>query len=174
MNTSDKVRLLYSWWVRTVTFFLPEIPMFQIFRGWLYSFAMKNCGKKFKVSANVILNRLEKLEVGDNVYFASGCFVAGGGDITIGKNVLFGPNVNIAAANHKFDGESFKGGYVFGEVIVNDNCWIGGNCSLLMGTNIPAASIVGAGSVCNKNYCMPFSLIAGVPARIIKDIRTNS
>lgn len=154
-----------------MTFFLPDVSIFQRFRGWLYSFGMKHCGKNFKVSANVILNRLEKLDVGNNVYFASGCFLAGGGDVIIGNNVLFGPNVNIAAANHRFNGESFTSEYIFGKVIVEDNCWIGGNVSLLMGTHIPKSSVVGAGAVCNKNYEIPFSLIGGIPAKIIKRIQ---
>lgn len=173
MTLLDKFKSIYGWFVRVATFFLPEIPIVQRFRGWLYSFAMKKCGKNFKVSYSVVLNRLELLTVGNNVYFAAGCFIAGGGDIAIGDNVLFGPNVSIAAANHKFDGTNFLNGYIFGSVVVEDNCWIGGNSSLLMGAHIPCSSVLGAGSVCNKKFDQPFSLLAGAPARYIKDIRNS-
>jgi acetyltransferase-like isoleucine patch superfamily enzyme len=173
MTFSAKFAIIYGWFIRFFTFFFPEIPFFQAVRGYLYSFAMKKCGSNFKVSYNVVLNRLELLEVGDNVYFACGCVVVGGGKIKIGSNVLFGPNVVLAAANHKFDGKTFLNGYEFGEIVIEDNSWIGANVSLLMGTHIPASSVVGAGTVCNKKFNEPYSLIAGVPARCIKDIRRD-
>jgi acetyltransferase-like isoleucine patch superfamily enzyme len=173
MSLRDKLKIIYSWFVRQMTIWLPDVPIFQSFRGFLYSLAMKKCGARFRVCHNVILNRLELLEVGSNVYFAPGCVVAGGGDIVIGDNVLFGPNVVIAAANHKFDGVSFVNGYFFGKVVIADNCWIGANVSLLMGTSIPASSIVGAGSVCNKNLETPFSVYAGNPIRFIKSLNES-
>lgn len=166
-----KLLILYSWFIRMITFFFPDIPIVQTFRGWLYSFGMKKCGKRFRPSYDVVLNRLEKMEVGDNVYFACGCVVTGGGEVIIGDNVLFGPNVVISAANHKFDGTSFTKRYDFGKVTVGSNSWIGGNVSLLKDTCIPHTCIVGAGSVCTKVFTIPFSLIAGVPAQIIKDFR---
>lgn len=166
-----KFLILYSWFIRISTFFFPDIPVFQRFRGWLYSFGMKKCGRRFRPSYNVVLNRLEKMEVGDNVYFACGCVVTGGGEVIIGDNVLFGPNVVISAANHLFDGTSFTNGYEFGKVTVESNTWIGGNVSLLKDTHIPHTCIVGAGAVCTKPFATPFSLIGGAPAKIIKDFR---
>jgi acetyltransferase-like isoleucine patch superfamily enzyme len=170
MPLSKNFLIIYTWFVRVITFFLPDIPVFQKLRGWLYSFGMKKCGKRFRVSYNVILNRLELLEIGENVYFAAGCIVVGGGEISIGDNVLFGPNVILAASNHKFDGESFAKEYVFGKVVIEKNCWIGGNSSILMGAHVPHSSIVGAGSVCTGPLTQPHSLYAGAPARYIKSI----
>lgn len=167
----SKLLILYSWLVRSITFFLPDIPVIQLFRGWLYSLGMKESGGRFRVSHDVVLNRLELLRVGRNVYFATGCVVAGGGDVSVGDNVIFGPNVVIAAANHKFDGKSFVNGYDFGKVTVESNCWIGANSCLVMGTHIPLSCVVGAGSVCNKVFDRHLSLYAGVPARHIKDLK---
>lgn len=170
MTMRSKATILYGWLVRTFLFFLPEIPLCQRLRGRLYAFGMKSCGRRFKVSANVVLNRLELLSVGNDVYFAAGCFIAGGGEVQIGSEVLFGPHVNISAERHVFNGRSFLGGYEFGKIVIEDGCWIGGNSSILMGTRIPKSSVVGAGSVCNKVYEQPNSLIAGVPAKIIKSL----
>lgn len=170
MSFKDKLNIFYSWGVKLITIWMPDIPLCQSFRGWLYSFGMKKCGSRFRVCHNVILNRLELLEVGDNVYFAPGGVIVGGGDVRIGSNVLIGPNVVIAASNHKFDGRSFVNGYVFGKVEIENDCWIGANASLLMGTKIPASSVVGAGSVCNKEFETCFALYAGMPAEFIKKI----
>jgi acetyltransferase-like isoleucine patch superfamily enzyme len=170
MSFTDKLKLFYGWIVRVGTGWMPDIPVCQSFRGWMYSFAMKKCGFRFRVCHNVILNRLELMEVGNNVYFGPGSVVSGGGDIIIGDNVLVGPNVVFSAANHKFDGKTFVNGYVFGKIIVGNDVWIGSNVSLLMGAVIPDSSIVGAGSVFNKSFEKPFSLYAGVPATYIKSI----
>lgn len=169
-----KFLILYSWFIRTVTYFFPDVPVVQSCRGWLYSFGMKKCGKRFRPSYNVVLNRLDKLEVGNNVYFACGCVITGGGEVLIGDNVLFGPNVVISAANHKFDGTTFTQLYDFGKVTIESNAWIGANVSLLKDTYIPHTSIVGAGSVCTKAFEIPFSLIAGVPAQVIRDFRDTN
>lgn len=166
----SKVLILYSWLVKTSTFFLPEAPVFQAFRGFLYGLGMRRCGTNFKVSANVILARLDLLYVENNVYFANNCVVTGGGEIHIGNNVLIGPNVVISSSNHGFNGLNYLGPYIIGKVIIEDNCWIGANSTLLKNTKIPTSSVVGAGSVCNKDYQTKYSLIAGVPAKIIKSM----
>jgi len=165
-----KFLILYSWFIRMSTFFLPEIPIFQSFRGWLYSFGMKQCGKRFRVSFNVVINHLETLSVGDNVYFACGTVITGAGKIFVGTNTLVGPYVLMASSKHLFQGTNFLGGYEHGEIVIESGCWIGGHASLMMGTHIHASSVVGAGSVCNRDYIDPNVLIAGIPAKIIKNI----
>lgn len=165
-----KFLILYSWWVRSITFFLPEIPFFQSFRGWLYSIGMKRCGKRFRVSFNVVINHLESLDVDDNVYLACGTVITGAGNIAIGTNVLIGPNVIIASSKHLYDGSSFLAGYSHGDVIIEQGCWIGGNATILLGSHIHEASVVAAGSVCNEDYLRSHLLIAGMPAKAIKQL----
>lgn len=163
-----KFLILYSWWVRTITFFLPEIPIFQSFRGWLYSFGMKQCGKRFRVSFNAVINHLETLSVGDNVYFACGTVITGAGKVFVGTDTLIGPYVLVASSKHVFHNTNFLGGYEHGEIVIEEGCWIGGHASLIMGTYIHRASVVGAGSVCNRDYLDSHVLIAGMPATVIK------
>lgn len=52
-------------------------------------------------------------------------------------------------------------------VIIEDNCWIGANAIVLPGITIGRCSVVGAGSVVTKDV-PPYSVVAGVPARMIK------
>jgi acetyltransferase-like isoleucine patch superfamily enzyme len=165
-----KFLILYTWWVRTFTFFLPEIPSFQSFRGWLYSFGMKKCGSRFRVSFNVVINHLETLTVGDNVYIACGTVITGAGNISIGANTLIGPNVILASSKHIHNKTNFLGGYEHGVIKIEKGSWIGGNATLLMGTHVHMTSIVGAGAVCNKDFEKPNVLIAGQPAIIVKTL----
>ena len=50
-----RLLLLYSWLVKTVLFFLPDIPLIMRFRGFLYSLGMPSCGSNFQVAHNVII-----------------------------------------------------------------------------------------------------------------------
>lgn len=53
---------------------------------------------------------------------------------------------------------------------IGDYCFIGTNCEILPGSNIPNFSILGAKSLFNKKYDKPFYLYGGVPAKIIKKL----
>ena len=61
-----------------------------------------------------------------------------------------------------------KSGQIFDkDVIVEEDCWIGCNVTLLAGAHIGRGSIVAAGAVVNKNT-PPYAVIGGVPAKFIK------
>jgi acetyltransferase-like isoleucine patch superfamily enzyme len=59
------------------------------------------------------------------------------------------------------------------KVVIEDDCWIASNSILLAGVTIGKGSIVAAGSVVTQDV-PPYSVVAGVPARVIKNRRTNS
>lgn len=146
----------------------------QSFRGWLYSFGMKECGRRFRVSFNVVINHLESLSVGDNVYLACGTVLTGAGNIKLGTNVLVGPNVILASSKHLYNGSDFLSGYVHGDIIVGQGSWVGGNSTVLLGSHIHEASVVAAGSVCNQDYAQSGVLIAGIPAKVIKQLQVDA
>lgn len=54
-------------------------------------------------------------------------------------------------------------------IYVCDDAWIGMNCIILKGVTIGEGAIVGAGSVVTRDV-PPWTLVAGNPARIIKEI----
>jgi len=52
-------------------------------------------------------------------------------------------------------------------VVIEDECWIGANVTILKGVTIGRGSVVAAGAVVTKS-CEPYSIIGGVPAKLIK------
>jgi acetyltransferase-like isoleucine patch superfamily enzyme len=52
-------------------------------------------------------------------------------------------------------------------VTIGDFCFLGTNCVLLGGSVLPGHSVLGAKSLLNKSFTEPYSLYAGVPARLI-------
>ena len=93
-----------------------------------------------------------------------------GGRIIIGQNSLIGPNVTIRTANHNFDSVKIpinKQGHKFGDIIIQEDVWIGANSIELGNVKIGKGAIIGAGSLINKDVD-PFTIVAGVPAKLIK------
>lgn len=80
-----------------------------------------------------------------------------------------GSNVSIYDHNHKqkVEAGSVKRSMEKRSTVVQNNCWIGANAILLMGSELPANSILGAGAVLNKVGTEPGTYV-GMPAKLIK------
>ena len=94
------------------------------------------------------------------------------GPVTIGSHVNLAQGITITALNHNFsDGRQRidQQGITTAQVTIGDDIWIGANAVVLPGVTIGAHSVVAAGAVVTKDV-PPHSLVAGVPAKIIKKI----
>lgn len=94
--------------------------------------------------------------------------------LQIGKNVLIGRRVLINDHSHGDLADSKNGIPPMdrilkskGRITIQDNVWIGDNAVILSGVTIGEGAIVGANSVVTKDV-PPFTVVGGVPARIIK------
>ena len=70
-----------------------------------------------------------------------------GGKIIIGKNSLIGPNVIMRTANHNFERIDLKinsQGHNFGNIIIDEDVWIGANSIILGDVKIGKGAIIGA------------------------------
>jgi maltose O-acetyltransferase len=90
--------------------------------------------------------------------------------ITIGKDVLLGPNVQLLTPTHPVDIESRRAKYEAAKpIVIHDNAWLGGGVIVLAGVTIGENSVIGAGSVVTKD--IPANAVAvGNPARVIRMI----
>ena len=94
------------------------------------------------------------------------------GPVTIGCHVNLAQGITVTALNHNFEDSDKRideQGVSTTPVIIEDDIWIGANAVILPGVTIGNHSVVAAGAVVTKNV-PPHSLVAGVPARIIKQI----
>src|SRR6185437_9532866 len=98
------------------------------------------------------------------------CYIGCAGLIRIGSNVLMSPRVSLYAENHNFSDPTRpmkEQGVTREPIVIEDDCWIASHSVVLAGVTIGRGSIVAAGSVVTKSM-PPYSIIAGVPARVIK------
>ena len=99
--------------------------------------------------------------------------------VTIGDNVLFGPNVTIATPMHPLlpeernvrqreDGSYYALEYAK-PITIGDSCWIAANVVVCGGVTIGEGCVIGAGSVVTRDI-PPHSLAAGNPCRVIREV----
>ena len=90
--------------------------------------------------------------------------------VTIGSRVMFGPFVSIFAATHEVGVQSRRDGVEYASsVSIGDDCWIGGNVTIMPGVKIGKGCTIGAGSVVTKSI-PDFSVAIGSPAKIVKQV----
>ena len=88
--------------------------------------------------------------------------------ITIGKGTYIAPNVGIITTNHDIhDLDRHLPGK---NVVLGKSCWIGMNSIILPGVVLGDNTVVGAGAVVTKSFPEGHCVIAGNPARKIRDL----
>jgi len=118
----------------------------------------------------VIAQKGTGIVIGDRTGIGARAFIAGQGGVTIGSDVITGPNIQIFSENHNFDDTTLtikEQGVARQPTIIGNNCWLGGGITILAGVTIGDGCVIAAGSVVTKSV-PPNSVVAGVPAKVIK------
>lgn len=109
------------------------------------------------------------IHLGKNVFINSGCKFQDQGGIYIGDDVLIGHNVVIATLNHELDTNK-RGDLYPSPVRIEEKVWIGANATILPGVKVGSGAVVAAGAVVSKDV-EPMTIVGGVPAKVIKNIK---
>ena len=155
---------------------------YTIFASWLpisqrskfakilrYFFAKKICslGKNVNIERRAYFT--PALKIGDNSGIGINSEIYG--PVSIGENVMMGPEVIIYTSGHNFSNCEIpiikQGATETKEVIIDDDCWIGRRVIIMPGVHIGRGCVVGAGAIVTKDI-PSFSVVGGVPAKIIK------
>ncbi|MBE6807672.1 MAG: CatB-related O-acetyltransferase [Ruminococcaceae bacterium] len=134
-------------------------------------------GNPVRIPTGCSFSGCENIHVGHHVYFgASTRILTTKAKLTIGNYVMFGPDVTIVTGDHRTD---VLGRYMCAltdedkrpeddqDVIIQDDVWIGAGATILKGVTIGRGSVIAAGSVVTKS-CPPYSIVGGVPAKVLK------
>lgn len=110
------------------------------------------------------------ISVGENFYTNHNVTILDAAKVTFGDNVFIAPNCVFSTAGHAIDSEQRNRGLEIAlPITVGDSVWIGANVSVLPGVTIGSNTVIGAGSVVNKD--IPDGVIAcGNPCRVIRKI----
>ena len=133
-----------------------------------------------KLSLNAVLyggfkiSKASNITIGEYSVIGHNITLDGRNGIYIGRNVNISSEVMIWTRQHDYNDPKFK---IVGEkVIIEDYVWISARAIILPGVKIGKGAVIAAGSVVTKTV-EPYSIMAGVPAKIIgkrdKDMKYN-
>lgn len=117
-----------------------------------------------------INNAVGDVIIGDYTRVGLHCTVIG--PVKIGSHVNLAQGITLSALNHNFEDKAKRideQGVDTKEVVIEDDVWIGANAVILPGVRVGHHSVVAAGAVVTKDVA-PNTLVAGVPAKFIKEI----
>ena len=111
----------------------------------------------------------KNIHLGKNIFINACCNFQDQGGIFIGNNVLIGHNVTLATINHDVNIES-RGNMLLKPIIIEDDVWIGSGAIITQGVRVGKGAIIAAGAIVIKDV-EPYSVVGGVPAKLIKKLK---
>jgi len=115
-----------------------------------------------------INNGVGNVLIGSNTFIGIGDVIIG--PVEIGNNIIIAQYVVISGLNHDFQSLDLpisKQPINKKLIKIDDDCWIGANVVITSGVHIGKHSVIAAGSIVTRDV-PPFSVVAGNPARLIK------
>jgi acetyltransferase-like isoleucine patch superfamily enzyme len=124
-----------------------------------------------KISPTAFLKFPRKISIGDNTFINHHCCIwaAPNGSITIGNDVLLGPNVCLMASNHGISlGKLIRQQPgIDAPIVIGNDVWIGANVVVLAGVTIGDGCVIGAGAVV-ANDLPSNTICVGIPAKVLR------
>lgn len=136
------------------------------------------CGKNLNVFGEAYLFFPKNISIGNNCKINPKVFMNGRSGITIGDNVTLSYGAKLISTGYDIDHWMKTGERVHFDdkpIYIGDNCWIGTDAIILPGVKITGEFVViGAGAVVTKDITESRVLVAGNPARIVKNYEVNT
>ena len=125
-------------------------------------------GENINIEKGADFGTGKNIRIGSNSGIGINCKVRG--PLTIGEDVMMGPDVIILTHSHYHDDVYIpmnqQKGY-FSEVKIGNDVWIGTRAIIMPGVTIGNGVIIGANAVVTKDI-PDYAVVGGVPAKIIK------
>ena len=141
-----------------------------------YSTAKKIGGERSYIAYPHLISGIENIIMGNSVSIGPGSTIfTVKAKFIMEDHIIVGPNFTVITGDHQYKIESFidsvkddkKDEAYDRDVIIKTDVWIGANVIVLKGVTIGESAIVAAGSVVTRDV-PAFSIVGGVPARVIK------
>ena len=99
---------------------------------------------------------------------SGGCYIQAEAGVRIGWRTRFAPRVSIVSTNHDFN--DLDKSVAKGKVEIGEDCWLGTGAVILTGVKLGNHTVVAANAVVTKSFEDGYCVLAGVPARVVKNL----
>jgi acetyltransferase-like isoleucine patch superfamily enzyme len=165
------MRLLqYLWFclIMSSTGWLPDLRPVMRMRGCLLRPSFKTCGRNLQVARRVTINFSSRLEIGRDVYIATGCWLHAWGGIILEDEVQLGPYAVLVTGDHTRERGSYRyGPSRLAPIRLCRGSWVAAHATITKGVTVGSGALVAANSVATHDV-PEFAVAGGVPARIIR------
>lgn len=124
-----------------------------------------------RVHPTASIRYAQNIYIGENSHINMNCCVWAGENsrIILGDNLLMGPGVSIQSTNHGTDRSHVMMEQPEAEkdIVIGNDCWLCSNVTIVSGVHIADGCVIAAGAVVTKDITEPYSVVGGVPAKII-------
>lgn len=162
------VKKLSSWLASReyiLNYILSHIPSRTI-RLWILRIFGANIDSKVSMFANVSIRNIKGLTIGEGSSIGPKVLLDARKKLTIGKNVTVAYDAIIWSLHHDYNSIDFRS--VGAPVVIEDYAWICSRAIILPGVKIGKGAVVACGAIVTKDV-PPFTVVAGIPAKIIGD-----
>lgn len=132
-----------------------------------------SCAKNSNLRPKLKLRHPKNIHLGKRSSIGDNARIIATAPVHIGDDVLMAPDVVILTDTHCINGREkiLDSGTTKKPVFIGNDVWIGTRVTILAGAEIPDGCVVAAGAVVPAKKYPPYSVIGGVPAKVIKQER---
>ena len=116
-------------------------------------------------------NGFRNLTIEDDVHIGTGCLIDLAGKVCLRRGATLSPRVTIITHSDPGSKHNSPIAKIYppevGDVEIGEYAWLGTGVTVLKGVKIGSCSVVGAGSVVNRDIS-PNDVAVGMPARVIR------
>lgn len=130
----------------------------------------QNAGVNWPVHHTATIHNADNLKIGKETFpgDSPGVYINAQNGIHIGDYTNLGPNVGIVSANHDFVNNSLPTDAA--PINIGKYCWLGMGAVVLPGVVLGDFTIVGAGAIVTQSFTDGYCVLAGNPAKVIKEL----
>jgi acetyltransferase-like isoleucine patch superfamily enzyme len=136
---------------------------------------LASCGPQVLIDPSVVVVAPGNVRIGAHVLVGPGVWISAiHTSVTIGDHVMMASQVALIAGDHNtsvvgrfMDEVDEKRPEDDQPIVIEDEVWLGMRAIVMKGVTVGRGSVVSAGSVVTHDVA-PYSVVAGVPARLIR------
>lgn len=149
------------WYFINIIFLKSAFPFSSTLKCYLLKLFGAKLGKGIRIKPSINIKFPWKLTVGDDTWIGENVWIDNLELVTIGSNCCLSQGVLILTGSHDVMKASFD--YISGPIVLEDGVWLGAKSIVTSGVVCGSHSVLGAGSVGDKNL-EPFTIYKGNPA----------